>query len=129
MALTWNQALAWRLGRHLLDPVGTCSVGDVVGRLGAVPAHPDTTPELAVGLRRTSSRSGDVARALDAGEVFKTYAFRGAGDIAGPGAGTAEANRELGRGVGMGGRRRAADHVADRAGADRIQQVRTQPPR
>ena len=78
MALTWNQALAWRLGRHLLDPVGTCSVGDVVGRLGAVPAHPDTTPELAVGLRRTSSRSGDVARALDAGEVFKTYAFRGA---------------------------------------------------
>ena len=78
MALTWNQALAWRLGRHLLDPVGTCSVGDVVGRLGAVPAHPDTTPELAVGLRRTGSRSGDVARALDAGEVFKTYAFRGA---------------------------------------------------
>ena len=78
MALTWDQALAWRLRRHLLDPVGTGSVGDVVGRLGAVPACPDTTPELAVGLRRTGSRLGDVARALDAGEVFKTYAFRGA---------------------------------------------------
>ena len=50
----------------------------MVGRLGAVPAYPDTTPELAVGLRRSGSRFGDVARALDAGEVFKTYAFRGA---------------------------------------------------
>ena len=87
MALTWDQALAWRLGRHLLDPVGVGSVGDVVGRLGAVPAHPDTTPELAVGLRRSGSRSGDVARALDAGEVFKTYAFRGATHLLTPEAG------------------------------------------
>jgi hypothetical protein len=78
VALTWPRALAWRLQRQLLDPVGPCSVGDVVGRLGAVPAFPDTTPELAVGLRRTGSRVGDVARALDAGEVFETYAFRGA---------------------------------------------------
>jgi hypothetical protein len=69
--------LVRRLCRHLLDPVGRCSVGDVVGRLGAVPADPDTTPELAVGLRRTGSRSGDIARALDAGDVFKSYAFRG----------------------------------------------------
>ena len=75
--MSWRQALAWRLRRHLLDPVGTRSVGDVVGRLAAVPAYPETTPELAVGLRRTG-RVGDVARALDAGEVFKTYAFRGA---------------------------------------------------
>ena len=50
----------------------------MVGRLGAVPAYPETTPELAVGLRRSGSRFGDVARALDAGEIFKTYAFRGA---------------------------------------------------
>ena len=50
----------------------------MVGRLGAVPAYPETTPELAVGLRRTGARVGDVARALNAGEVFKTYAFRGA---------------------------------------------------
>lgn len=78
MVLTWDQALAWRLRRHLLHPVGTGSVGDVVCRLGAVPAHPETTPELAVGLRHTGSRFGDVARALDAGEIFKTYAFRGA---------------------------------------------------
>ena len=35
----------------------------MVGRLGAVPAHPETTPELAVGLRRTGARVGDVTRA------------------------------------------------------------------
>ena len=78
MTLTWKQALAWRLRRHLLDSVTTGSVAAVVGRLGAVPAYPDTTAELAVGRRRSGSRPGDVARALDAGEVFKTYAFRGA---------------------------------------------------
>ena len=70
--------MAWRLRRHLLDPVGTGSVGDVVGRLGAVPAWPETTPEFAVGIRRTGSRFGDVASALDAGEILKSFAFRGA---------------------------------------------------
>ena len=78
VALNWDQALGWRLRRHLLDPVGACSVGDVVRRLAAVPAYPETTPELAVGLRRVGGRVGDVARALDAGDIFKTYAFRGA---------------------------------------------------
>ena len=78
MALTWNQALAWRLRRHCLILSAPARSRDVVGRLGAIPAWPETTPELAVGLRRTGSRFGDVARALDAGEVFKTYAFRGA---------------------------------------------------
>lgn len=84
VALTWDQALAWRLRRHLLHPVGSGSVGDVVGRLGAVPAYPDPTPELAVNLRRAGSRFGDVARALDAGEIFKTYAFRGATHLVTP---------------------------------------------
>ena len=84
MALTWEQALAWRLHRHLLNPVGVGSVGDVVGRLGAVPAWPDTTPGLAVGFRRTHSGPGDIARALEAGEVFKTYAFRGATHLVTP---------------------------------------------
>ena len=78
MTSTWKQALAWRLRRHLLDSVSTGSVAAVVGRLGAVPAYPNTTAELMVGRRRSGSRPGDVARALDAGEVFKTYAFRGA---------------------------------------------------
>ena len=76
--MTWEQALAWRLRRHLLDPVSAGSVAAVVGRLGSVPGYPESTAELAVGRRRIGSRPGDVARALEAGEVFKTYAFRGA---------------------------------------------------
>jgi hypothetical protein len=69
--------------------VGTSTVGAVVGRLGAVAAYPDTAPELAVGLRRAGSRLGDVARALHAGEIFKTYAFRGATHLLTPKEGAA----------------------------------------
>jgi hypothetical protein len=78
MTVTWGQALARRLERHLLDPVGTGSVADVVERLGAVAAWPDTTADLAIGLRRAVARPGDVERALDAGDVLQAYAFRGA---------------------------------------------------
>ena len=67
MAVTWAKALSWRLRRHLLDPVGTGSVTDVVRRLGPVPAWPDTAAELAIGARRTDGRVGDAARALAAG--------------------------------------------------------------
>jgi hypothetical protein len=77
-SVTWAKALSWRLGRHLLDPVGAGSVGDVVRRLGPVPAWPDLAAELAIGVRRTDGRVGDAARALAAGEVVKVYAFRGA---------------------------------------------------
>jgi hypothetical protein len=75
--VTWAKVLGWRLRRQLLDPVGTGSVLDVVERLGAVPAWPDPTMELAVGARRTDGGSGDAARALAANEVVKVFAFRG----------------------------------------------------
>lgn len=78
MALTWASALSWRLRRHLLDPVGTGSVADVVGRLGPVPAWPDAAAELAIGARRADGRLGDATRALAAGNVVKVFAFRGA---------------------------------------------------
>ena len=78
MALTWANALAWRLGRQLLDPLGEASVSDVVGRLGAVPAWPELTAELAVGARRLEGSYGDVARALGAGKLVKVFLFRGA---------------------------------------------------
>jgi hypothetical protein len=78
MALTWATALAWRLRRQLLDPVGTGSVTDVVTRLGAVPAWPDAAAELAIAARRTQGRSGEVARALAARKLVKVFAFRGA---------------------------------------------------
>ena len=50
----------------------------MVGRLGAVPAWPEQSADLAVSARREGSRAGDVARAVDAGEVVKAYSFRGA---------------------------------------------------
>jgi hypothetical protein len=78
VVLTWARALAWRLRRQLLDPIGTGSVADVVARLGAVPAWPDVAAELAIGARRRDGRSGDAARALAAGKVVKVFAFRGA---------------------------------------------------
>ncbi len=78
VGLTWARALGWRLRRQLLDPVGTGSVAHVVERLGAVPAWPDAAAELAIGARRKDGQSGDVTRALAAGEVVKVFAFRGA---------------------------------------------------
>ena len=74
---SWDQALAWRLERHLLDPVGPASVADVVRRLGAVLSMDESLAELAVRRRSTTSRAGDLARALADGSVIKAFAFRG----------------------------------------------------
>lgn len=78
MTLTWSRALAWRMRRQLLEPVGTESVAAVVGRLGAVVAMDDRVAELAVSARRVGSRPGQVARALAEGHIIKSFAFRGA---------------------------------------------------
>ena len=76
--MTWEQALSWRLDRHLLEPVGSESVADVVRRLGAVLAMDESLAELAVRTRRTTSRTDELAAALAAGDVVKAFAFRGA---------------------------------------------------
>jgi hypothetical protein len=78
MSISWAQALSWRMRRQLLDPVGTGSVADVVRTLGAVPAMDESLAELAVGARRARPRLGEVAGALAAGEIIKSFAFRGA---------------------------------------------------
>jgi hypothetical protein len=77
LSVTWSQALAWRLERHLLDPVGSESVAEVVRRLGAVLSMDESLAELAVRTRRTTSRSGELAKALADGTVIKAFAFRG----------------------------------------------------
>jgi hypothetical protein len=78
MSITWPQALAWRMRRHLLEPVGSVSVADVVRRLGAVLTMDESLAELAVRVRRTRSRPGEVAQALEEGRIIKAFAFRGA---------------------------------------------------
>jgi hypothetical protein len=75
--VTWRQALAWRMTRHLLDPVGSGSAADVVRRLGAVPSMDESLAELAVRIRRQTSQPGELAKALADGTVIKAFAFRG----------------------------------------------------
>lgn len=77
-SVTWAQALAWRMGQQLLDPVGSESVAGVVRRLGAVLSMDESLAELAVRCRRSTSRPGELARALADGTVVKVFAFRGA---------------------------------------------------
>ncbi|MFC7361463.1 DNA glycosylase AlkZ-like family protein [Nocardioides astragali] len=77
-ATTWRQALSWRMERQFLEPVGTASPADVVRRLGAVLAMDESLAELAVRTRRQVSQPGELARALDDGEVIKMFALRGA---------------------------------------------------
>ena len=76
-SVTWAQALAWRMERQLLDPVGSESVAGVVRRLGAVLSMDESLAELAVRTRRATSRPGELAAALADGEVIKAFAFRG----------------------------------------------------
>ena len=78
LRITRRQALAWRMRRHLLDPVGTQPVAGVVRRLCGVQAQVASSAELAIRVRRTTSRPGEVARALSAGRIVKTWAMRGA---------------------------------------------------
>jgi len=76
--VSWPQALAWRMRRQLLDPVGRQPVADVVRRLCGVQAQVASSAELAVRVRRRASRAGEVSRALSDGRLIKTWAMRGA---------------------------------------------------
>jgi hypothetical protein len=75
--VTWAQALAWRMERQLLDPVGSESAAGVVRRLGAVLSMDEALAELAVRTRSTTSRPGLLVEALGEGTVIKAFAFRG----------------------------------------------------
>jgi hypothetical protein len=77
LRITWQQALAWRMERQLLDPVGSLPVARVVDRLCGVQAQVASSAELAVRVRRTASRHGEVADALSDGRLIKTWAMRG----------------------------------------------------
>jgi hypothetical protein len=76
--VSWQQALAWRMQRQLLDPVGSMPVARVVQRLCGVQTQVASSAELAIRVRRTTSRPGEVGDALRHGRVIKTWAMRGA---------------------------------------------------
>lgn len=75
--VSWDQALAWRMSRQLLDPVGQLPVEDVVRRLCGVQAQVASSAELAIRVRQRSSQPGEVGRALADGRLIKTWAMRG----------------------------------------------------
>jgi len=75
--VTWQQALAWRMRRQLLDPVGDQTAVGVVHRLCAVQTQVASIAELCVRVRRRTSKPGDVARAVRDGRLIKTWAMRG----------------------------------------------------
>lgn len=64
--------------RHLLDPVSRRPVADVARRLCGVQAQVASAAELALRVRRETSRPGEVGRALADGRLIKTWAMRGA---------------------------------------------------
>jgi hypothetical protein len=78
LRVTWRQALAWRMHRQLLDPIGGLPVAGVVRRLCGVQAQVASSAELAIRLRRERSRPGEVDRALSTGRLIKTWGMRGA---------------------------------------------------
>jgi hypothetical protein len=63
--------------RQLMDPIGAVPVAGVVGRLCGVQAQVASSAELAIRLRRRSSRAGEVSRALADGRLVRTWAMRG----------------------------------------------------
>ncbi|MGI8417674.1 MAG: DNA glycosylase AlkZ-like family protein [Nakamurella sp.] len=78
MVLTNAQTLAWRLGRHSLDPVAATTVVDVAQRVLALRGWPSDVTEQAIRARQLLQPDPDaLSRTLDAGEVIRSYAFRG----------------------------------------------------
>jgi hypothetical protein len=69
------RALAWRRERQFLG-AGAGSVSEVVRRLSAVPAW-SGDPDLAVRRRLANPSPDALAKALDNGDLIKSYAFRG----------------------------------------------------
>jgi Winged helix DNA-binding domain len=89
VSVSWPAALAWRMERQLLAPVGRLPVDGVVRRLGGVQAQVASAAELGVRVRREDSMAGEVDRALADGALIKTWAMRGALHLLAPDVGSA----------------------------------------
>ena len=75
LALTWDQALAWRLGQQLLDSPGTDPVR-VISKIGGVQAQVASSAAQAVAIR--SKRLADIEHLLwEKRRLVKTWAMRG----------------------------------------------------
>jgi hypothetical protein len=82
--LAWTQALAWRLRRQLLDPVGTAPVEGVVRRLGAIAAQSEFASELSIRTRSERVKAGDIRQARADGRIIMTFSYRGSTHLMAP---------------------------------------------
>ncbi|MBC6463524.1 winged helix DNA-binding domain-containing protein [Actinomadura sp. HBU206391] len=77
-SLTWPQALAWRMRRQFLDPMGDAPAVEITRRLAGVQAQVASAAGLAVAVRQVAPRDRDVGKALwDERTLLKTWAMRG----------------------------------------------------
>lgn len=79
--------LAWRLRRHGLAPRDGARVGEVADRVLALRGWPAPTAATSVALRLASPDPEALDRALETGEVIRSYALRGAATVFTPGTG------------------------------------------
>lgn len=77
MMLDSARTMAWRLRRHALEPVAGTTVVDIADRVLALRGWPNDLAELAISVRQAKPDQGALARALEDGEVIRSYAFRG----------------------------------------------------
>ncbi|NLF05002.1 MAG: winged helix DNA-binding domain-containing protein, partial [Actinomycetales bacterium] len=77
MRLDGERALAWRLARHALEPAAASSVADVARRVVALRGWPADLADRAVQVRLADPQPKALERALETGEVIRSYAFRG----------------------------------------------------
>ncbi|MFT4217745.1 MAG: crosslink repair DNA glycosylase YcaQ family protein [Micropruina sp.] len=84
MQLDGRRALAWRLRRHGLDPASGTDATDVAERVLAVRGWPDRTADLAFGVRLAEPVPDVVPRAVEVGELIRSYAFRGGSYVFAP---------------------------------------------
>jgi len=75
--VTWQQALTWRMERHFLGATRAADASTVVRRLCGVQAQILSSAELAVRVRCAAARPGEVAHALTARRLIRTWAMRG----------------------------------------------------
>jgi hypothetical protein len=77
MNLAWENVLAWRMRRQLLDrPKGATTMA-IVRRLCGVQAQVASSAELAVAARRSTRHKGELAKELASKKLVKTWAMRG----------------------------------------------------
>jgi hypothetical protein len=77
MNLNLDSVLAWRMGRHFLDRPKGATTPAIVSRLCGVQAQVASSADLAIAVRQAKPNPGEVAKALAAKKIVKTWAMRG----------------------------------------------------